>query len=106
MNWKRGFLGLWIVGSVFWLIAVSWTAYSSVLSPRMTAPAEDACFQAATKRKHGRNPFDCFKEGVRFDSPIALRSQLAPYLLWAFVPVLLSFGLGLIALSILSGFAV
>ena len=82
MNWKRGFLRLWIVASLLWITAVSWNAYSSVTSPRMIAAAEDACFQTATKRKHGPNPFDCFKEGVSFGHFAPLKSQLVPFLLW------------------------
>ena len=43
MNWKRGLFRLWIIASVFWVGAVGWYTYETVVVPRQKAAWQAEC---------------------------------------------------------------
>ena len=105
MNWRRGLLRLWLILSTVWVVLICAAAYAVIISPYLTASAENVCFEAAKNRNDGTNPFDCFHStGMKFDDLIPLWSQLLPYLVAALAPALILLLLGLAGFWITSGF--
>src|SRR6267154_596144 len=60
MNWRRGFLRLWIVASACWLMLVGAVAYQKVGLSRQAATEQAACADARRVNPTLGNPFDCF----------------------------------------------
>jgi hypothetical protein len=66
MNWRRGFVRVWLVGSVAWIGFAAWTFYEMVWVPRQAAAAANKCANARTANPSLGNPFDCFPPGNAF----------------------------------------
>jgi len=91
MNWRRGFLRLWIAASVLWIGAVGFIGYDSVIVPRNKLSALKAA-GASTD------------EIIRADVLFADLIPLAHYVWMALLPVVISFILGCAFAWVIAGF--
>lgn len=120
MNWRRGFIRLWLALSVLWLMGVSWVGYFEVIAPRNKAASEHACFETRKSNRAMGNPFDCFDgnttpapptgfvaerptRDIAFDDLVPLSAYLT-YLMIAFLPVIIVLLLGWAIAWIIGGF--
>jgi hypothetical protein len=100
MNWKRGLIRVWIVGSIAWALFVAWLAYSA----RSGAFTQEACFKAHEANPALGNPFDCFDSGHYFDDLIPLSSFIERYIAIALAPSLAALLLGFVIAWVAAGF--
>ena len=105
MNWRRGLWRLWLALSLCWIVLVGLFAWQhDGWMPSRTW----ACFEA--KQAQGLNPFDCSDrdEQVRLSrAPVGLADIVAAakeYAVYALLPPLITFALGLLAAWVVSGF--
>jgi hypothetical protein len=104
MNWKLGFLRLWIVASAFWAAVVAWLFYSAVVAPRSLAAIQDACVEARRAEPALGSPFDCFTKGMNFDYVLPLGPIIAKYIALAIGPMLAAFLLWFVGAWVIAGF--
>jgi hypothetical protein len=109
MNWRRGLLRLWLVLSLFWIVAVGLFAWhvDALEFARMEACAE-------AKRAQGADTFICglseeVDEQIRLMSvgiaDIATTTWIKELVAYVLIPPLVVFGVGLLGVWVVSGFA-
>lgn len=118
MNWKTGFIRIWVVASALWIVLIGAVEGPSawqqlIYQPTGTKPPE--CLAAKTARecadlftKAGKNPFDAFDFA---DSVFSDQSHVAnvakvvgPFLYTALIPPLGLLALGILVAWVVSGF--
>ncbi len=104
MNWKLGFIRLWIVASAGWAAVVGWLFYVAVIAPRSLAAIQDACVEARRAEPALGSPFDCFAKGMNFDYVIPLGPIIAKYLALAVGPMVAAVLLWFVGAWIVAGF--
>jgi len=90
MNWRRGFLRLWIVFTAVWIVLIAGLAYQNVVVPRQIAASQTACVAA----------HQC---DINFDL-IPWQTEAERYLAWAILPPLGLVALWFVASWIVAGF--
>lgn len=113
MNWRRGLLRLWLVGSVCWGGLIGWQCYDQISHlgwfPDPLTPSECADAMAATEPSV--NPYSCFDEIMpTTDKMLAYvvnlhrRSIILRHLWLGVAPVIGVLGFGFIGAWVASGF--
>jgi hypothetical protein len=96
MNWKRGFLRLWIAASLLWVAAiVALSIYHQWWIPHN----QDICFDARRKAPTLGNLFDCLDPGV---APKI--TGTVEYAALVIAPIGVAFALGSAGFWIVNGF--
>ena len=105
MNWRRGLLRVWLVGSLAWIGFVSWMFFETVWVPRRTAALASDCANARTLNPSLGNPFDCFPQGGNaFADLIPIGDALMRFAAIALGPVIGMLAIALVLQWIVSGF--
>jgi hypothetical protein len=109
MNWRRGLLRLWLALSLLWIGAVGIFASESGtwMFARMEAcakakRAQDADAFVCGLREHLDEQFELLSIGM---ADIATTTIFKDIVVWALIPPLVVFGVGLLGVWVVSGFA-
>jgi hypothetical protein len=87
MNWKQGFLRIWIVASVCWVGFVGWLFYNATVVSQRLAAVQSACVADRRADPSLGNVFDCFEKGMRIDDLTTFGSILTKHLALAVGPM-------------------
>src|SRR5258708_34138112 len=96
MNWRRGFVRIWVLASVAWIGFVAWSFYEYALLPRQVAATAGVCAKASTANPSLGNPFDCYPPGQVFADLIPIGDAAIRYAALALGPVIALGALGLV----------
>ena len=104
MNWRRGLLRLWIVGSLCWVVSVGWFAYKRERHIEAGAALTTLCEQ--DKIAQGGNPFACIGEWYYEPNiPMDTKRLIKDYAPWTVLPPLGVLIAGLLGYWVFAGFA-
>jgi len=95
MNWRRGLLRLWVIGSLFWAGLTGWLIYDRIASGQERAASHAACMRNPPRESCGPLTFDDIFTTTGLVYEFAIRTL---------PPVFLSLVLGLAILWIVAGF--
>jgi hypothetical protein len=104
MNWRRGFLRLWIVASLGWIGGTTLATYQNVIGPRDRAAAAQVCADARKANPTLANRIDCIDADHLLDDLVPIQAVARDYALLAFGPVLSVLIIGLVGGWIITGF--
>jgi hypothetical protein len=104
MNWKQGFLRIWIVASVCWVSFVGWLFYNATVVSQRLAAVQAACVEDRRADPSLGNVFDCFEMGMRIDDLTTFGSILAKHLALAVGPMVGAVVIWFVVSWILAGF--
>jgi hypothetical protein len=109
MNWRKGWLRLWLVLSLCWIVGIAVFAWHQEQARADQEKTYRACF--ARKEAEGANPFTCPSEGPAYHIDELWRlendtmaARLKGYAINAFLPPLAALALGLLGVWVISGF--
>lgn len=109
MNWRRGLLRLWIVGSIFWIITIATITYFDIISPYIESIENNAMINECIKERKldpsSGNYFDCFDAKTNnLFADIVAKHRVISYLLFAILPPFLVLALGVAVAWVATGF--
>ncbi len=93
MNWKQGFLRIWIVASVCWAAFVGWLFYNATVVSQRLAAVQSACVEDRRADPSLGNVFDCFEKGMRIDdltTSLAVGPMVGAVVIWFVVSWILA----------------
>jgi hypothetical protein len=104
MNWKQGFLRIWIVASVCWVGFVGWLFYNATVVSKRLAAVQSACVEDRRADPALGNVFDCFEKGMRIDDLTTFGSIVTKHLALAAGPMVGAVVVWYVVSWILAGF--